>query len=279
MFDEGNFGANSSVSKGPQQPHGRSQDDRIKEKLPAQTVWNKGAKQTRSWKKTAVTTKRGKRVSVVMKSARKVMKSSMKKTPMKVAKKSVMKTMKRGPDKHQRGSNWVMCCVEVGSIKGGRKTHADGTKRSVFSLLPKPLFAEGGKPRGWQEMQKALAKHVQKKSILVKDGWKASTKAVGPAKREMKWKLLPPVIHQKWFRDPKTGVHTNDAESEIARVKGWMRKKAFTRGRAKNSDSPDSILQCHLDEFMFLKNMGKEMSTVMAAFVFTNQVKHRAVCI
>ena len=61
VFDEGNFGANKGVSKGPQQPHGRSDEDRIKEKRPAQTIWKKGAKTTRAWKTTTVKTKRGKR--------------------------------------------------------------------------------------------------------------------------------------------------------------------------------------------------------------------------
>ena len=55
-------------------------------------------------------------------------------------------------DKRKKSANWVFCAVEVGSVKGGRKTHAAGTKRSVFSLLPNSLFAPEGKPRGFKSI-------------------------------------------------------------------------------------------------------------------------------
>ena len=39
VVDEGSFGKNSGVKKGPQQPRGVSDESRIGKRLPAQTIW------------------------------------------------------------------------------------------------------------------------------------------------------------------------------------------------------------------------------------------------
>ena len=41
----------------------------------------------------------------------------------------------------------------------------------------------------------------------------------------------------------------------------------------------DNVLKCHLDAFMFLKNIGKNISTVMTAFRFLNGKRYTALCI
>ena len=141
----------------------------------------------------------------------------------------------------------------------------------------RPQFAEDGKPRGWKELKMTIRAHVKKKSEIVKDGWKASTKAVKELQEEDGLKLLPEVVHQKWFRDPTTGLHSNDAESEINRLKGWMRRKySSIRGRAIEGDEVDKNLEKKIDEFMFLKNVGSSMSDIMAAIHFGNGGKHHA---
>ena len=172
----------------------------------------------------------------------------------------------------------------MGSVRDGCKTHANGTKRSVFSVLPSPSVAEEGKPRGWKSTIGVIKKHVKKGSHVVKDGWKGTTAAVGKAP-EMRYKLLPVVVHQKHFRDPKTGLHTNDAEAEINRLKQWLRKKYAHLGNremgrgSSSSDAaenvPTTVLSLKLDEFMFLKNVGSDMDQAMAAFQWANGKAHR----
>ena len=79
------------------------------------------------------------------------------------------------------------------------------------------------------------------------------------------------LIYKKWFRDPKTWLHTNGGESEINRMKAWMRKKyASLKGQSKDTDSHDPIIATRLDEFIFLKNVGDDMATIIVPkeFVF-----------
>lgn len=250
VVDEASFGKNTGISKGPQQPHGHTDESKIAKRLPAQTIWKKGAKMTRSWKR------KGKKM---------VMKHSMKQKKTRAA--VPMKKKKVDGRKH---GNWVWCAVEVGSLKAGVKTHGAGTKRSVFQLLPKPTRAVDGKPRGTEAIKEQLRLHVRKGSTLVADGWKATEKGV----KALGYRMAPPVKHNLNFRDPLTGYHTNDAESEINRVKAWTRRKYAKLGgktsKSADPDGPDPIIESHLDEFMYLKNVGSDIDTVMKAFVFAN---------
>ena len=227
-------------------------------KYPAQTIWRKGATATRSWKKVTQKDKRtGAKKQVVS------------------AKKPVLKAVMKAKkvDKRKR-ANWVWCAVECGQFQGVCKTHEAGTKRAIFALLPKPLMAEDRKPRGHKEIVKHFKKHVRPGSFVVADGWLSTDSAI----RELGYrKPARPVNHSRWFRDPVTGHHTNDAESEVNRIKSWMRKKyGRLQTRASPDDEPDQILTDHLNEFMVLKNVGSGMSTVMRAFAFQNGQTYRA---
>ena len=245
VVDEGCFGSNSGVNKGPQQPHGRSDKDRIAKKYPAQTLWKEGAKVTRAWKKKGN------------------------------GRKAVVKKVKKTKADKRRCGNWIWAVVECGKYKKTPKTHGAGTKRSVFELLSKSTLAEDAKPRGYKELVKQFAKHVRKGSFIVADKWKATKKAV----QELGYSMPPEMVnHSKWFRDPATGYHTNDAESEINRLKSWMRKKyGRVQTRGSGDEEPDRILTAHLDEFMVLKNVGNAMSTIMRAFSFVRGKAFRAV--
>ncbi len=84
-------------------------------------------------------------------------------------------------------------------------------------------------------------------------------------------------MHQKWFRDPTTGFHPNDAESGISRLKGWIRKRyGSIRGHAGPGGEVDQNLASKIDEFMFLSNIGSSMDDIMAATQFANGGKRRA---
>ena len=55
------------------------------------------------------------------------------------------------------------------------------------------------------------------------------------------------------YRDKETGFHTNDAESENARLKQWNRHRM---GQLR-------IFKEDMDEYMFYINYGTSMSVVM----------------
>jgi len=266
VIDEGSFGKNSGISKGPRQPSGRSRKSAIAKKLPAQTIWKKGAKMTRAW-----TRGRSGRMVMNRKMIMKVHMKSRKKEKQKIAMKAVKKL-----DGGSHG-NWVWCAVEVGSLKGGRKTHGDGTKRVAISVLPRPSKAPDGKPRGIESIKTQLDKHVRKGSTVIFDGWTA-TKA---ATEELGYRHPPPVVHKEHFRDPATGYHTNDAESEMNRAKSWCRKKyAFVRGNSKHADEEDGsdgILSAHMDEYVYRTNIGDDFESVMKAFQFVGGGAQKAV--
>ena len=69
--------------------------------------------------------------------------------------------------------------------------------------------------------QNTVEMHVAKGSYLVFDGWTAAKQAV----EALGYDYTPPVKHKKCFRDPATGFHTNDAESENGSLNKWSRRR------------------------------------------------------
>ncbi len=67
------------------------------------------------------------------------------------------------------------------------------------------------------------------------------------------YKSDPPVKHEKHFRDPSTGFHTNDAESENNRLKKWSRTRY---GKLQLNAS-------EMDEYVFYVNVGSSMCDVL----------------
>ena len=92
------------------------------------------------------------------------------------------------------------------------KTHGKGTKRVAASVLDHPETALEKKPRGAASISKVLSEHVKPGSKIASDGWISTTKAA----KDIGLKMLGTCDHGANFRNPKTGVHSNDAESEVA---------------------------------------------------------------
>ena len=71
------------------------------------------------------------------------------------------------------------------------------------------------------------------------------------------------------FVNPKTGVHSNDAESEVARYKKWHRSK-WTSVRTLNTKD-QSTKQKHMkgkiSEYVLQTNIGDAMQVDMATIM------------
>ncbi|CAE7258973.1 unnamed protein product [Symbiodinium sp. CCMP2592] len=143
---------------------------------------------------------------------------------------------------------WLWLAVAVGKNKE-IYTHDNGKKRITYRLLPSRKKAIKNKPRGFEEIQNTVEKHVAKGSYLVFDGWTATKKAV----EALGYDYAPPVKHEKCFRDPATGFHTNDAESENGRLKKWSRRRY---GKL-------SLDILEMDEYVFYVNVGTDMSSIL----------------
>ena len=79
----------------------------------------------------------------------------------------------------------------------------------------------------------------------------------------------PTCNHAQNFRNKKTGVHSNDAESEMARFKKWTRSK-WTATRTVNSKSAakkKAHLHKHVQEYILQTNLGKDMAVTMSTLV------------
>ena len=59
--------------------------------------------------------------------------------------------------------------------------------------------------------------------------------------------------HEDGYRDVKTGLHTNDVESENARLKKWNRQRY---GRL-------NINEHEMNEYVYYTNVGDSMEDVM----------------
>ena len=123
-------------------------------------------------------------------------------------------------------------------------------------------------------VQKALTEIFQERvrlgSKVVCDEWKATPVAVKSSGSD----ILGTVVRERTFRNPMTGYHSNDAESEVARLKFFLRSK-YGRVRATNARSPtakDAALQLNIAEYVFYTNVGRHMSDIMKAFRHTGGV-------
>ena len=150
---------------------------------------------------------------------------------------------------------WLWLAIET--AKGRRVlTHADHTKRIAFRLLPRKADAAQKKPRGLNEITNTLRAHVAKGSMLVFDGWTSTKTAV----EQLGYKHAPPVKHDSVYRDPTTGFHTNDAESENARLKSWSRRRY---GRLNLSEA-------EMCEYVYYVNAGASMPCVLRGLAASN---------
>ena len=122
-----------------------------------------------------------------------------------------------------------------------------------------------GKPRGFDEIKATVQSHVAKGSYLVFDGWLATRKAVEASGHQ----YAPPVKHERHFRDPNTGFHTNDAESENNRVKTWSRQRY---GKLH-------LREMEMDECIFYVNAGSSASKMFQGLAMANGGACRNRCV
>ena len=148
---------------------------------------------------------------------------------------------------------WLGVCV------GEKKkvfTHKNRLKKITYRLMPSARRAVKGKPRGFDEIQATVQSKVAKGSFLIFDGWLATEKAV----KSLGYRYAPPVKHEKHFRDPNTGFHTNDAESENSRLKRWSRQRY---GKLQLNEH-------ELDEYVFYVNVATSAHGVLHGLAMSN---------
>jgi len=171
-----------------------------------------------------------------------------------IKKKPAAKAANKKPAANLKNAGrWLWLAIAVG--KGDEVyTHENHKKKVAFRLLPRASEAQEGKPRGLKEIKDTLQGAVRKKSILVYDGWTSTDAAV----KELGYRHPPAIKHEDGWRDTETGFHTNDAESENNRVKGWSRHRY---GRL-------SITELDMQEYVFYVNGGSDISLVMKGLAY-----------
>ena len=187
------------------------------------------------------------------------------------------KKIVRNPSKDKRSnSRWLWTAVECGKEGGQKKSHKNHTKRIAMTLLPRKADAPENKPRGKESLLKVMQKHLMKKSLTVADDWTATPVAVKAAGSIVKGT----VNHTKNWRNPDTGVHSNDAESEFARFKLFLRVKYdFVRmNNSKDKARKDRALELKLAEYVFYTNVGREKRHIMMAFAYSGNVSGQKWC-
>ena len=121
-------------------------------------------------------------------------------------------------------------------------------------------LSQVGRPRNClpvaPDCQDTLQGAVRKNSFLVHDGWTSTQAAV----EQLGYKHAPAVKHDEGYRDVETGFHTNDAESENSRVKGWNRHRY---GKLM-------VTKEEMDEYVFYVNVGEGIGDVMKGLAYAN---------
>lgn len=139
-------------------------------------------------------------------------------------------------------------------------THENGKKRFTFKLLPNATLAPEGKPRGITSFKNAIADRVRVGSFVDFDKWMASAAAI----KALSYKHAPPINHTFSFRDRMTGFHSNDIESEFARVKRCLRERHGRLTLAGGSTRTEAM-EGDLYAYMFYINNTNDMKTVVKA--------------
>ena len=134
-----------------------------------------------------------------------------------------------------------------------------------MQLLPTKSQAPEGKPQGAKSLAQMIINGLMDGTLIVVDEHPSTPSAADQAGFTIDGR----VCHRKEFRNPATGVHTNDVESEFARFKLWHRTKfAFVRVAAA-SESDESTRRANVMrkvmEYTFYTNVGRKMSDVMMA--------------
>lgn len=172
-----------------------------------------------------------------------------------VARKRPAASLKRPAANLKNNGKWLWVAVDVGCRKNPL-THANGGKRVTYRLLPRKSDAIDAMPRGLAEIKATLQSRVREGSFLVFDGWLSTRSAA----RALGYDCAPPVVHEDGYRDPKTGFHTNDVESENARIKRWNRARY---GRL-------NVIADEMDEYIFYTNVGSDMASVFKGLAHGN---------
>ena len=105
--------------------------------------------------------------------------------------------------------------------------------------------------------------YIDKGSFLIFDEWKSSKAAV----ERLGYRHAPPVNHSMAWRDVETGFHSNDVESENARLKSWLRAHLHI-SVTDREDPDDASLFSHsfsrdMNEYCFDVSVGKSFRDAM----------------
>ena len=144
------------------------------------------------------------------------------------------------------------------------KTHGKRTKRVAFEILPHPEAAPSKKPRGKKSLKNVIGKHIKSGSTVVSDGWLSTQTAA--EELNLSSSTCNPA---KGCRDLATGVHSNDAESEISRIKLWCRSK-WSKVRTVNLKSQlrkKQNLDGKVAEYLLQTNVGDGMKVPMGVLL------------
>ena len=156
----------------------------------------------------------------------------------------------------------------MGSIQRGRKNHAMRNTRIAIAVLPPPAEALDGKPRGTSSLAQILSRYIKHNTDAVADKWGATAPALRQAGRGLRGQ----VNHDQNWRDPITGYHSNDIESEWGRFKLWYQHRcSYVRSPNNVSDTQKrALMQDQLNEYVFYVNVGSDIATIMRAFQHYN---------
>lgn len=124
---------------------------------------------------------------------------------------------------HQVNTKWVVGGVEIVPDATGKKRGG----KVFFVVVP---------DRTMQTLHRTIQTHVEVGSHIITDCWK------GYNNLDKCGYLHDTVNHSKWYKDPKTGLHTNTIEGKWNGVKGQMPRQAFRN---------PYVLQTYLGEVMW----------------------------
>ena len=135
-------------------------------------------------------------------------------------------------------------------------------------VLPPPRDAVDGMPRGTGSLTEVFKRRIKPHTDAVADKWGATVPALAQANVGLRGQ----VNHNENWRDPATGYHSNDIESEWGRFKLWFSQRYSYVRSSNNKDDrlKQRKMQHHVDEYVYYVNVGSDIASIMKAFIHYN---------
>eukprot|EP00971_Amphidinium_carterae_P203038 4029173-Amphidinium_carterae.1 len=129
-----------------------------------------------------------------------------------------------------------------------------------MAVLPHHVAAPQGRPRRTGNLSRVIKTHVKCGSRCLADGWRGPSAAC---------KRLRQSNHRENYRNGRTSLHSNDAESDVSRCRLWHRAKwsKVCSLNVKAEAAKATHMEGHVADYLLQTNWRQHMQLSMGVLL------------